>query len=458
MNKETTQMKKNAFATLVAVALVAGNAVAAVTADEAQQLKSTLTPLGAEKAGNADGSIPAWNGAYTKLQDGFKPGDVRQDPFADEKPILVINQGNVAQYADKLAEGIKALIAKHPDYKVSVFPTHRTAGAPQWVYDNTFENATRANTTNDGLNVEGAYGGIPFPIPKSGEEVMWNHLLSWQGESIVIPFRSYVVAANGKRVMVSEAVDHHEYPYYFKDGSLEKFKGEYWNILQEATSPPLRAGEMILIRDPVNMHGSGRQAWQYLTGQRRTRKAPSFEFDNPEFVGSGVANWDESFVFSGSLEKYDWKIVGKKEMYVPANNNRFAASKVEEAITPKFLNPDLVRFELRRVWVVEATLKQGKRHTVPTRRFYLDEDNWNAVLGDGWDAQGALTRVSFALPLLCPDLPGVIGKSQWGVYNLKTDTYLIHVAMNEMSAQYKTVARHAANYFTPENLSAMGSR
>jgi len=451
-------MKLKHLAAVAALTLTSLQVLAAVTAEEAAKLKTSLTPFGAERAANADGSIPAWTGGYTKVPAGFKPGDFRADPFAGEKPVLRIDAKNAAQHAARLPEGVKALMAKYPDFYVNVYPTHRTAAAPQWVYDNTFANATRAKVNEDGTVIEGAYGGVPFPIPKSGAEVMWNHLLGWQGESVDIPFRTFVVAANGKRVMATEAMDHHDYPYYFKDGNLESFKGVYWNILQEAVNPPLRAGEMILVKNPVNQANTGRQAWQYLAGQRRTRKAPSFEFDNPEFVGSGVANWDEAFVFSGSLERYDWKLVGKQEMYVPANNNRFALTKADEAITPKFLNPEAVRFELRRVWVVDATLKSGKRHTVPKRRFYVDEDNWSAVLGDGWDAQGDLYRVSFSLQLLCPDIPAVVGRTQWGIYNLKTDTYLTHVVTNEMSSQYKLTDRRPGTFYTPDNLAATGTR
>jgi len=431
----------------------------AVSADEAAQLKGRLTPLGAERAGNQEGTIPAWEGGYTIVPPGFKPGDKRADPFAKEKPLFSINAQNMEKYADKLTDGVKALMKKYPDYRIDVYPTHRTHAAPQWVYDNTLKNATRAKALNDGLSVEGAYGGTPFPIPKTGAEAMWNHLLSWRGETVEAPFRSFVVSADGKRVMATEALDVHEYPYYFRDGSVETFKGDFIHIFQLATNPPLRAGEMVLVRDPVNFFGSGgRQAWQYLTGQRRTRKAPSFEFDNPEFIGSGVGNWDETFMFMGSMERYDWKLVGKKEMYVPANNNRFAAAKAEEAVTPKFLNPNMVRWEVRRVWVVEASLKAGKRHTVPKRRFYLDEDNWNAVLADGWDAQGTLWRSQFSLQLLCPDLPGVTGMPQWGIYNLKTGTYLIHVAMNDMVDQYKLIPRKPASFFTPDNLAGSGAR
>lgn len=155
---------------------------AGVTADEAAKLKSTLTPFGAEKAGNKDGSIPAWTGGLTKVPAGYEPGSARPDPFPDEKPVVQISAKNLEQYKDKLSEGTQTMLRQHPSYRLDVYPTHRTAAAPQWVYDNTFQNATRAKTTAGGNSVENAYGGIPFPIPKSGAEVMWNHLLRWRGE------------------------------------------------------------------------------------------------------------------------------------------------------------------------------------------------------------------------------------------------------------------------------------
>src|SRR3990167_8464228 len=159
--------------------LCAQQSLAAVTAEEATKLKGELTPLGAERAGNADGSIPAWTGGMTTPIPGDKPGGRRSDPFQNEKPLFTINASNAAQYADKLTDGTRAMLAKYPDsYRLDVYQTHRTAAAPQWVYDNTLTNASRARIDND--VVVGAFGGIPFPIPTSGAEVMWNHLLRWR--------------------------------------------------------------------------------------------------------------------------------------------------------------------------------------------------------------------------------------------------------------------------------------
>src|SRR6185503_18298037 len=161
-------MMQTAKQSLLLAALLAStvSAQAAVSAHEAAKLKSTLTPVGAEKAGNKASTIPAWDGGLAKAPPGYKNGDVRPDPYADEKPVLSINAKNMVQYADKLTDGVQALMKKYPDFRIDVYPTHRTAAAPQSVYDNTFRNATQAKTVDGGHGVEGAWGGIPFPIPK----------------------------------------------------------------------------------------------------------------------------------------------------------------------------------------------------------------------------------------------------------------------------------------------------
>src|SRR5216117_2538075 len=109
-----TKIKLLLLSTL-SISMFAGSAFAAVSPDEAAKIKTTLTPMGAEKAGNADGSIPAWTGGLTKDVAGAKFGDVPADPFPGEKPVLQITTRNAAQYADKLSEGTKALLAKYPE-------------------------------------------------------------------------------------------------------------------------------------------------------------------------------------------------------------------------------------------------------------------------------------------------------------------------------------------------------
>lgn len=448
--------------TILAAAFVASfgmsaHGLAAVTAEEAAQLKTTLTPLGGEKAGNKEGTIPAWDGGYTKVSAGFKSGDSRPDPFAGEKPILQISAKNVVQHADKLSEGIQALLKKYPEsFRLDVYPTHRTAAAPQWVYDNTFRNATRAKTANGGVSLENAHGGIPFPIPKDGAEVMWNHLLKWRGESIEIPFRIWVGTADGKRVMAVEAKDDHQFPYYAKDTTLDK-EGDFFLLRQIQTGPPFKAGEQILLRDPLNLGTKDRQAWQYLSGQRRVRRAPTIAFDTPDFVASGMNYFDEVFMFLGSLERYQWKLVGKKEIYVPYNNNRFVLAKTDEVLSSHHLNPDKLRWELHRVWVVEATLAPGKRHVVPKKRFYVDEDSWSVLLVDGYDAEGKLWRAQHAVPFVAPDIPAVVSTT-FTVFNLQAGTWLVNNLYNDQATPYKVVPRRPETYFSPDALAGAGTR
>lgn len=307
---------------------------AAVTAEEAAALKSSLTPLGAERAGNEAGTIPAWDGGMTKPPAGYQPGAPRPDPFAGEKPILQISAKNLDQYKDRLSDGVQEMLKKYPDSnRLDVYPTHRTAAAPQWVYDNTFANATRAKTTQGGNNIENAFGGIPFPIPKSGAEAMWNHLLRWRGESSESMLSIWIGNADGSRTMAVEAKDDHQFPYYRQDGSPEQFSGIYWMFRQVQTNPPFKAGESMLLHDPVDQIGEGRKAWQYLAGQRRVRRAPTIAFDTPDFVASGQGYFDEVFMFLGSLERYEWTLVGKKEIYVPYNSNRFPLAKRAEVFS-----------------------------------------------------------------------------------------------------------------------------
>ena len=428
------------------------------TAEEAAKLKSELTPLGAERAGNADGSIPAWDGGYTQVPAGYESGTPRPDPFADEKPKFSITGANMDQYADKLTDGVKEMLKKYPDFRLDVYPTHRTVAAPQWVYDNTFKNATRAKLTADKQGVEGAYGGTPFPIVKDGYEAILNHRLAWQGETIEFPMITHVVTSDGNRVLATKALEYDQRPYYFQDGNPEDFDG-YYKIARLLTSAPVsKAGEAILLHEPVDATKKARGIWQYLVGQRRVRKAPTISYDTPDFVTSGIGLFDEAFMLLGPIDRHELKLIGKKEMFVPYNNNKAANATIDELLGDKFLNPDLVRWELHRVWVVEATLKDGKRHVVPKRKYYIDEDSWQILLQDGWDAQGNIWRLNYALTLLAPDIPVLTGLVNWGTYNLQTGAYFYNAASNEQAKQYAPIKRLRKSFFSPGELANQGAR
>ncbi len=445
-----------ALATAVVLSLGITASLAGVSAEEAARLGQDLTPVGAEKAGNADGTIPAWDGGLTTVAPGYQPGGLRPDPFPGEKPRLSITAANAGEYGDNLSDGLKAMFAKYPDFRMDVYPTHRTAAFPAYVVENTKKNAVSAHTTNNGYSVEGAYGGIPFPIPATGAEAIWNHLLAWHGYASRAAFTTWVVNG-GSKVLASASVSDIQYPYYDPSQSHDQGTEDYMWMRVRNTEPPFKAGEAILGRDPLDMFGKGRQAWQYLTGQRRVRKAPSIAYDTPDFVTSGVGNFDEVHVFQGQLDRYDWKLVGKNEMFIPYNNTRFLAAEPEAVLGDHFLNPDMVRWEAHRVWVVEATLASGKRHVVTKRRFYLDEDTWTAHLVDQWDAQGRLWKLVFGLSFPAPDFPATVLRP-YGQYNLIDGAYLANGLPNGKTPQYTKMDPWPERYFTPSALAADGVR
>jgi len=440
---------------VLAATLIASAAQAAATAEEAAKLKSTLTPFGAEKAGNADGSIPAWTGGYTTPVPGFTNGGRRGDPFAAEKPLYSITAETLGQHAAKLTEGTQALLKKYPKtFRVDVYKTHRTAAAPQWVYDATFKNATSAKL--DGEVVKSAFGGIPFPIPKTGKEVVANNELHWRGEAWQNNFRGYLGTASGQRVLSVEGLGDWQMPYY-AEGQADKFSGDYWLIRLVNSGPPVRAGEAITGRQ--NLDQDKTSVWVYLTGQRRVRKLPNACCDTPTPASAGVASFDEVDVLSGRTDRFDWKIVGKQEMLIPYNSNRLhTPTKDSDILLANHLNPDHVRWELHRVWVLEANLKQGQRHQAPKSRYYVDEDTWVAVLGDRWDANGQLWKTLWAHPVVMPDLPATTPQQQWGFNDLISGAWYASGVVNERPTHYKIVPRRADSFFTGDAMAGEGVR
>jgi hypothetical protein len=439
----------------VAMLLAASAVQAAVTAEEAARLKTTLTPFGAERAGNAEGSIPAWTGGYTTALPGFKNGGRRGDPFASEKPLYSVTADNLAQHQSKLSEGTVALLKKYPKtFRLDIYKTHRTAAAPQWVYDNTFKNATTARLEGDAL--KGAFGGIPFPIPKTAEEMMANNDLHWRGEAWQNDFRGYLGTASGQRVLSVEATGDWQMPYYAQ-GQQDKFSGDYWLIRLVNSGPAVRAGEALVGRQ--NLDADKTATWVYLTGQRRVRKLPNACCDTPTPASSGVASFDEVDVFNGRTDRFAWKIVGKQELLLPYNSNRLhTPTKDSDVLMPHHFNPDHVRWELHRVWVVEANLKPGQRHQAPRSRYYLDEDTWVAVLGDRWDANGQLWKTLWAHPVVMPDLPATTPQQQWGFHDLVSGAWYASGVVNERNTHYRIVPRRSDNYFTPDAMAGDGVR
>lgn len=396
---------------------------AAVSADEAKALGTTLTSVGAEKGANKDGSIPAYSGGMTTAPAGFKSGDgIRPNPFAGEKPRFSVDAKNMGQYSANLTEGAKALMQKYPSFRIDVYPTHRSVAFPKYVTDNTVKNAVKAKTENDGRSISGAHAGFPFPIPKTGNEAMWNHLVRFNGPAYESKYRNLNVDANGHAALATEGNSVQEYPFWDPNKSEAE---TYWRLKLQYTAPARRAGEALLIVDPLDIGTKDRRAWSYLPGQRRVKVAPDLAYDTPNPGTAGATTFDDTFIFNGAMDRYDFKLVGKKEMLVPYNAYQAVyQSKQDDLLKPNHLNPDLVRWELHRVWVVDATLKEGKRHVYSKRTFYLDEDSWAALASDEYDARGQLWRTGFAYMAPSYDVPAPY-TDMFGHYDLVSRVYSV---------------------------------
>lgn len=450
-------MRSIALALLLSA--VAVSAAAGVSPQEAGQLKTVLTPLGAERAGNKDGSIPAWTGGYTLAPSGYRQGAPRPDPFAGDKPLFSITSKNVDTYADRLPEGAKALFRKYPDYRMDIYPAHRSAAAPAPVYENIFLNATRAHAAPEGIayGVEGAAGGIPFPIPQNGFEAMWNHLLAFWGPAREVNLKTWVVSADGSVQLATGYREIADFPYYYANATPESVGGYYFRTLYLENAPPNKVGEGYLDWQPLDIARFTFDAWRILPGEHRVRRGPAISYDTPDPDAAGFEALDEYYIFFGGLDRYDFKLLGKKEMYVPYNNNRFYLRPTTEILGARHANPDDLRYELHRVWVVEGTLKPGAHDVVARRRLYLDEDTWLAVYSDSWDDSGGFWKFGEATMYLMPEIPALIIGSQF-VYDLELGGYAYSFAFNDQPESYKVTAPHPASLFTPESMAARAVR
>ena len=431
---------------------------AEISEEQINRLGNDLTPLGGEKAGNSDGTIPSWDGGLTVPPAGFKPGEHYIDPFESDPVLFTITNENMSAYADKLSEGHKALLIKYPDtYKLNIYQTRRTAAAPQRIYDATKRIAATANLTADGNGVTGAGEGIPFPIPENGLEVIWNHILRWRTNFAERRIAQIAPTRNGDYTAVHflEQIN----ILYSQAGMTEdKLNNRILYFKQEVLSPARLAGGITLVHETLNQNKEKRNAWLYNPGQRRVRRAPNVAFDNPGTASDGMRTNDQLDMFNGSPEKYDWKLTGKKEIYVPYNCYKISspALKYKDIITPLHINQDYPRYELHRVWVVDATLKAGARHIYKRRTFYVDEDSWQILLVDIYDNRDQLWRVSEGMAINYYDVP-----SLWTAMEVHTDLqagrYLVF-GLNNESTPYNFNVHFTGRDFSPAALRREGKR
>ncbi|RLU02648.1 MAG: DUF1329 domain-containing protein [Ketobacter sp.] len=441
------------MASLCFLLVAASPAYAKVTQEQAKRLQTELTPLGAERAGNAAGTIPSWqpNGIHYPER---AAGGHHLNPFAGDQPRLVINRDNMEQYRDQLSLAHQVMLQQYEGFQMKVYPSRRTATYPERVYQAVMGNALQAELVDGGEGVVHANTSSPFPIPENAYEVMWNHKLRYRGEAVQTHAGSAVVDTKGRYTLRKTDT---LIKFMFSDPTREQNSDDELAImlLGATTAPPKLAGNKLLVHEFINAMKEPRKSWVHLSGQRRTRRAPDIAYDAPVLISDSIALVDNTDMFSGAMDRFDWSLLGKKELLIPYNAYALHSDQVQydDLLTARHLNPELLRYELHRVWVVEATVKKGFRHRYGKRVFYIDEDSWQIALLEQYDGKGNLMSLAEGHPINYYEKP-LFWYTLEVIYDLEKGNYYAS-GLDNQEKMYDFSVDPRASYFAPATLSRL---
>ena len=413
-------------AVTIAALSMSGSAWAKVAPGEAKRLKNELTPVGAVRAANDAGTIPAWQGGLATPPANWKKGSVEVNPFPQDEPLFVVTRDNLELYRDKLTDGqIKMLEQYGPNFFMPVYKTRRTAAFPEEVYQKSYENALSAEVLDNGNGVRNTIMTSPFPIPKNGLEAIWNHILRYRGEEV--SFRSG--AATPQRDGSFNPVVN-QYDYYFAysrpGADLADIDNKIFFLKTDTLAPSTLAGTITLVHETLDQVRSPRLAWRYDSGSRRLRRSPNLAYETDLPNSSSLRSVDQKDMYNGAPNQYDWELKGKRELLVPYNAYKLHDADVrpKDVIRPNHINQQLARYELHRVWVVEAKRRTGIQHIYARRVFYIDEDSWQILASEEYDDKGELWRVSEAHNISYYSEP-IFWTTMEMTYDLKAQRYYI---------------------------------
>lgn len=431
------------------LAALAAQAQAKVDGTQAARLGADLTPLGAEMAGNAAGSIPAWTGGVQPPA-GYEPGMHHPDPFAGDAVLYRVDKSNLAQHADYLPDGLRALIETHPDFYLRVFPTRRSAAAPQRIYDETRKNAETTELIANGNGIQGAVGGIPFPLPQNGLEAIWNHILHYKGEQTHM-VNSQAVVVGGKPNYIKR--DRHIFYVYNREGmTVADMDNTLLYYKYKVTEPAKLSGTALVVEDTLDQVLSVRKAWRYSPDDRRVRRLPSLAYDSLQPDTSGLATADVVDVYNGAPDRYEWTLHGKREMLVPYNSYAVHQEGLsnDTIVGARTLNPELLRYELHRVWIVDAVLRPSFSHPYHKRRFYIDEDSWQVLAVDLYNEDGELIGVQESHPISYYEVP-MFNSTLETLYDLEGGNYFVD-GLDNNDPMYDFSVELSPRDFSPQAL------
>lgn len=354
-----------------------------------------LTDIGALRAGTADGRIPPWTGGLAADAANLTMRDGRPaNPYADDAVIRTIRSTNYTELGDALSEGHQEMLRRFNDYEMRVYPSHRPV-----VYPDVIRQASQANRGSARLlesdSLSGADLGVPFPEPKTGAEVMWNHRVRYRGrtqdlytdemvtfsdgDSLQTSRREHVLFIYGNPQRVGEVAERNMLLYYV--GSVD-------NV-------PVVGRALAIVHETADQTRDKRRIWVSAGQIGRVRRIPPVGYDFPRPGSEGLSFVDQIDMYNGGFQRYVWKLRGRREMLVPYNSYDINDPSLDydQLLGPGHLDQSRARYEWHRVWVVEATERAPARHKIGKRVFYVDEDSWTILMVDVYDRAGNLWQL-----------------------------------------------------------------
>ena len=454
-------MKTKLLTTALTLSLAASAAVAEVPANQAARLGADLTPMGAEKAGSTSG-VSSWSGRAingSALLNGFDGGAL-PNPFASDKASYTITAGNAAQYDSQLTVGQKAMLATYPDsYKLNVYKSNRTCTYPDFVYKAAKRNAAVGQLIDGGNGISEAIMASPFPIPSSAAEVVWNHTLRYRGERVARDFNVTAPTAGGDFTLTYTR-DEIVFPYSnAQNARAEDLNNISIYFVAYTSAPARRAGNVVLVHETLNMAKEGRKAWTYSPGTRRVRRAPNIAYDNPVTNGDGMGTSDQYDGYNGAPDRYTWTVSGVEEKLSQQNNYNAVLTDYDTLLQAGHANPDVMRYEMRRQWVIEGNLKGDARHIYAKRVLRMDEDSKQMTAGEMYDGRGELWRVQEIgqAPDYRPDAQVCWTTGGEFIYDLLAGRYMGLAMKSGRPANVVTgLERLEPAYYAPANVRRLG--
>ena len=280
--------------------------------------------------------------------------------------------------------------------------------------------------------------------------------MRYRGEQISMHTNQAAVLANGAYNLLKLERD-----IYFRYGREGVTPQDLDNTLfyykYRVVAPAKLSGSALVVQETLDQVLAIRKAWRFNRGERRVRRLPMLAYDSLQPDTNGLATADVVDAYNGAPDRYQWQLLGKQEMLVPYNSYAVHQQGIpyEQILQRNTLNPELLRYELHRVWVVEAELRKGFSHPYGKRRFYLDEDSWQILAVDLYDKSGALSGLQESHPISYYEVP-MFGSTLETLYDFKGGRYFVD-GLDNNEPMYDFNAPLSPRDFTPQALRREGN-